>query len=845
MSQYFNLTLDTVAPSGGSITVDSYYNTTGTVGLNAGTGGASFMKVWTNQTAVGTINDAEIPETWEAYAHTKQVTFGAQGTNYVHALFMDEVGNISNVVDSNATIYDNIAPVISAVSVNNGDDYTNNASVTVRVTVSDATSGVDYITLSGNIAETNEDAKFTFNATDRANGYKDCAITLSSADGLKTVSATATDIAGNTSTSVSDTITLDTTPASATLVLRTSDDTANLSAYVNSFDFAAAISTEDTDIVSYKIWGDITDATVEPSSWATATWDSGRMLIEDLSFTTGEGTKTVNVKIRDIGGNITTLTSQSIVVDTTAPTVGLSANVSVISAETGYDTIVFTYTATDANSLTNYQLKLGDSIVKQGAFTNNMTESVSEAELIAISAGEGTKNLILKVTDIAGNVGTSSAVGITVDLTAPTGSVTADSYYATSNITVTIAGTDTGGAAMGNMKVWLDSTEPDTWSTYSAGTTTFTNIAEGEHIAHVKFQDTVGNTSSTYDSSSFIVDTTAPTGTITTAQYTNSRNITITVSASDAKTGITTSGVAQMKIWENGTTEPEWENYASTKSITLTTGDGSKTINAKFKDSAGNENTSIIATCSTVLDTDEPDATLVLLKSDNTTVLPAHVNDRNFIARIGYSDVINDSPVAFYKLTGDFTGSSDTWVAFATDSEKTYMTISDLQFTTGDGVKTITVLLKDEAGNISTVGASVSTTYDSAPPIIDVGTPDYNIVSKQHTNRLTNAGAVIAGKFNDVCTFIWSANEALQAFKVCVNEVGQTAENATPIGTTHGSQNMNGSAIEADTDVTSVIFGADLAETEAVNDTDGVYEIIVYGQDEGGTWSAVHALVAG
>jgi hypothetical protein len=53
---------------------------------------------------------------------------------------------------------------------------------------------------------------------------------------------------------------------------------------------------------------------------------------------------------------------------------------------------------------------------------------------------------------------------------------------------------------------------------------------------------------------------------------------------------------------------------------------------------------------------------------------------------------------------------------------------------------------------------------------------------------------------------------------------------------------MSGNAVEANTDITSVIFGADFAATDAVNDTDGAYEIIVYGKDEAGTWSAVHVL---
>jgi hypothetical protein len=53
---------------------------------------------------------------------------------------------------------------------------------------------------------------------------------------------------------------------------------------------------------------------------------------------------------------------------------------------------------------------------------------------------------------------------------------------------------------------------------------------------------------------------------------------------------------------------------------------------------------------------------------------------------------------------------------------------------------------------------------------------------------------------------------------------------------------MSGTSVAADTDVTSVIMGADFAATSAVDDTDGAYEIIVYGQDLSGTWSAVHVL---
>jgi len=155
---------------------------------------------------------------------------------------MDDVGNISSIVNSDAVVYDTVAPTISAVSINSGDGYTRVAANSVRVSFSDAISGVDYITLSGDIAN-DEKINYSLTDADRTAGYKDINITLQGADGTKTVNATVTDRAGNTSASDSDTIVLDTTAATGTLVLRNADDTANLDGYVNDDSYAAAIET--------------------------------------------------------------------------------------------------------------------------------------------------------------------------------------------------------------------------------------------------------------------------------------------------------------------------------------------------------------------------------------------------------------------------------------------------------------------------------------------------------------------------------------------------------------------------------------------------------------------------
>lgn len=863
MSQYFNLTLDTTAPGGGVISgLQSYYNSNATVNISAI--GASYMKVWANATATGATSDANYPSSWVPYSSSKAVTFTAQGTQYVHAQFMDSVGNMSTIVNSSSTIYDTVAPTISNISINNNEGYTKNTTNTVRVTFSDATSGVTTVTLDGDIVS-NQKKAYTVTAAEQSQGYKNLTISFAAPDGIKTVTATVTDAAGNTSSASSDTIMYDTTAAEIKVVLRDSKNENNLPTYVTSTnsDYGVMVITKATDIASYKIWvGD-----TEPSSWESINNTNfvtpvsgdqgGYFIIPEHGGLGDDGPKTIHVKVQDMAGNITEATPMSIIYDTTPPAVTASTPTPNISQATGYDVIEIDFTATDTNSSAGLTCKLvivsgGEHIIntpnQDGKFYVSYSTLESLGYITSSSAPNEQITFEVHVTDAAGNTGESLPVIVHIDTTAPIGQISATQDYfntTTASVTVSANTAATGTAPISKMKVWLDDNEPSSWSNYSAGEKTFTDVSEGRHYAYAKFMTTAGVESLTYQTN-FIVDTTAPTGTITGPTYTNTKTVTFTISASDEKPNIVTSGVDQMKVWEGSNeSSASWERYVGAsqeKTLQLSSGDGQKTVNVKFKDTAGNE-TANVTTCTIILDTDEPDVTLTLTKTDGTTTLPSRVNITDFNARIGFTKETQDSPIISYKLTGDFTGSADTWKTFTPDSGKSYMTISNLNFTTGDGLKTITALLMDEAGNISATGASFSVTYDSTAPVIDITTaPDYNIISKQHTSRLDSQGAVISGKYNDTCTFSWSANEKLQAFKVCVNEAGQTAAEATAIGTTHGSQNMSGGAIKANTDITSVIMGADFAATAVVNDEDGAYEIIVYGQDEGGTWSAVHVI---
>ena len=78
MAQFFELILDTTAPSSGVLSgLNAYYNSNATVTISAD--GASFMKVWTNQNANGTTSDSSFPASWEPYDTSKTVSFSGQG----------------------------------------------------------------------------------------------------------------------------------------------------------------------------------------------------------------------------------------------------------------------------------------------------------------------------------------------------------------------------------------------------------------------------------------------------------------------------------------------------------------------------------------------------------------------------------------------------------------------------------------------------------------------------------------------------------------------------------------------------------------------------------------------
>lgn len=115
MASYFNLTLDTTAPSGGSISLSARVNTVNITATLSATG-ATYMKLWGDICATaGGSAISESGASWVAYSTSASIILtSTDGTKTVYAKFKDDVGNESSSVNA-STILDTTGPVVTIV----------------------------------------------------------------------------------------------------------------------------------------------------------------------------------------------------------------------------------------------------------------------------------------------------------------------------------------------------------------------------------------------------------------------------------------------------------------------------------------------------------------------------------------------------------------------------------------------------------------------------------------------------------------------------------------------------------------------------------------------------------
>lgn len=195
-------------------------------------------------------------------------------------------------------------------------------------------------------------------------------------------------------------LTLDTTaPSGLSITLNDSDIYTTTTAVT----LAVSLSDEDTNGYQMKVWG-----TADAAEENAATWETYQKS-SSITLPTGDGLKTVYVKVRDAVGNETTAASDTITLDTSVPTVSVTGpDKSVISEVDGFNT----------------------------AIINFMSDVVfEEYKVCVVASSSATQADGTVIPTTAGSTNTSGSEG---------------GYEADTNIQVTIKGTDLETASSGD-----------------------------------------------------------------------------------------------------------------------------------------------------------------------------------------------------------------------------------------------------------------------------------------------------------------------------------------------------------------------------------------------------------
>ncbi|MCX8517244.1 MAG: Ig-like domain-containing protein, partial [Rhodoferax sp.] len=565
-------------------------------------------------------------------------------------------------------------------------------------------------------------------------------------EGTITVTAIATDAAGNSSLVGSNSFTLDsiapTLPALTGLAF--SQDTAANGA--NNSDFITKVPSQSitaTLATSLAIGETLRGSVDGGNTWVNLTGQltSGTQLSWTADLLTGKNQ--LLFKVTDAAGNDSAITTQAYELDQSAPTqlattLALSADTAAPEASsTNTDFITRTASQTISASLSAAlgsdealwgSLDGGTNWVQLNTFVTGTSLSWTGASLLA-----GTNTLLLKVSDKAGNNGTVRSQAYEVDTTAPTTAIAtvgfsndtgrSSSDLITNQASQIIQGTlnstvqagETVYVSVNGGSVWLPASSTVGSSIYSLAGATLVN---GTQTLLIKVTDVAGN-SGPVSTRTYTLDTSAP----------NPPALLLgsgvadgaTADEATASTGVITvtaeSGASVVVTFSDGN-----DAHAIVKTVTATGSaqpvtleaseigngklqDGPITVTASATDTAGNVGTN---STSFTLDT-QPDTPLLALGtgvSDGATLLEA-------TQASGVATVRAKSGATVRVTFTDGTPAHNRTLTLTATGSAQPLTLDTTHIGTGsnqlqEGTITVRAISTDSAGNSS---PEVSTTF--------------------------------------------------------------------------------------------------------------------------------------
>ena len=477
----------------------------------------------------------------------------------------------------------------------------------------------------------------------------------------------------------------------------------------------------------------------------TATDASEMIISEDSGFTgaiykayassanfelsSGDGEKTVYVKYKDTLGNETTeLISDTITLDTAAPTVSLGStaanptNVSPIPVTITFSEAVSGFTAEDITVGNGLKGALNGS---GNAYSINIT-AAGQGE-VTVDVGGGAAQ------DGAGNGNTAAArLAITYDTLPPEGgSVSINGGAAYTNDTAVTLTLSAAGAA----KMMVSGSSGFTgaeYEDYAPGRSFELSSGDGLKAVYVKFKDAAGNETAAAISDTIILDTQGPSVSLgsTAVSPTNASAIPVTIGFSEAVTGFTAEDI----IIGNGS-KGTLNGSGSAYSIDITpTAQGEVTVDigaGAAQDGAGNGNTAASRLAITY-DSLPPESGSVSINGG-----AAYTNDTAVTLTLSAADAVK------MMISGNS--------GFAGAAYEDYATGKSFELSSGDGVKTVYVKFKDAAGNETDGTLSDTITLDTQRPSVSLGStaPDPTNLSPIPVT-ITFSEAVTGFDINDI-----------------------------------------------------------------------------------------------
>ena len=519
-------------------------------------------------------NDGIAWTDWEPYTTTKAWTLDAAlGVKRVYAQYRDTVGNVSYSGTSAAsdTILLTVdgTPPVGTISINSGAGSTADRGVALTLSATDDLSGVTRMRFSHDSATWTAWEAY---ATSRS-------WTLDAALGTKTVYVQFEDGVGNVSSACSDTITLyDGVPP---IVVSSLQINYNWSTSTNNPAVRLAFTANDvggSGLVDMRFSNDAaTWSEWEPyyASYFGKTW-----MLEP-----GRGPRTVYVQYRDGAGN-TTIDSRPIMLLDGIQPEGTSITLNNGDRYTNNPTVTAAIVATDTGGSGLAQMRFTNGVGTWGEW-----RPYAATSQITLDPALGQKTVWFQVMDGDGNTSYATrqaVITITDDFIAPVGTTmviangSPETYSA--SVRLTLGAADTGGSGLSGMRFSNDGVSWSAWQPYSTMAYWMLDEVPGIKTAYVQFRDNAGNISATLSDTISLYDVVAPTGSISIndgAASTSNTGVSLTLNATDL------SGVASMRFSNDNSTWSAWESYASSRSWTLTAGDGTKTVYVQYRDTTG------------------------------------------------------------------------------------------------------------------------------------------------------------------------------------------------------------------------------------------------------------------